>query len=433
MRGQIIAILGSQWGDEGKGKIVDCLAPNSQWVVRFQGGHNAGHTLVVEGETIKLHLIPSGILHKGTTSVIGNGVVLSPDALCEEMTMLENRGIPVKERLLVSDSCSLILPIHCALDQAKEKALGRGAIGTTGKGIGPAYTDKVARRGLRAADLLDPVRLSEKLEPLLEYQNFILTQYYGLPKHDLSQNLDFLLEKAEHFKQLIVDTPLRIHQARLRGESIIFEGAQGSLLDIDHGTYPFVTSSNTCAGAIALGSGIGPGYITQIIGVTKAYTTRVGAGPFPTELEDETGQYLVEKGHEIGTTTGRTRRCGWLDLVMLRKSVMINSLTSICLTKVDVLDELDHLSICVAYWLDGERLLFPPSNTDHLARCEPEYVTLPGWQTATEKMTQWSQLPEKLMDYLELIEAQIDVPVTRVSTGPGREALIEKTTEMVDA
>ena len=421
-----VVVLGSQWGDEGKGKIVDMLTPNARAVVRFQGGHNAGHTLVVGDQTVKLQLIPSGILHDGVSSCIGNGVVLSPHALVKEMTGLLELGVPVKERLRISDACPLLLPIHVALDQAREKARGNAAIGTTGRGIGPAYEDKVARRAIRAVDLLHPEQLKTKLKTLIEYHNFMLTHYYEIEPLDANAMFAELLSLAEHFKDLITDVPLFLQQLRQDGANIIFEGAQGTMLDVDHGTYPFVTSSNTTAGAVASGCGFGPCYLDGVIGVTKAYTTRVGGGPFPTELTGSLGEHIQIKGKEIGTVTGRNRRCGWLDLVGLRRAIMLNSITSICLTKLDVLDELSEIKICTHYAYHGQSLEVPPTDIERLDDCVCEYHAMPGWQCNTFGVTCWDELPEQAKDYIDFIEQMLGVPVDIISTGPERTQTVMK-------
>lgn len=419
-----IVVLGSQWGDEGKGKVVDLLTNKVSAVVRFQGGHNAGHTLVIDGKTTKLHLIPSGILHDGILSMIGNGVVLSPEALCTEMKGLEECGVPVRERLFISDACPLILSVHVALDQAREHKRGQNKIGTTGRGIGPAYEDKVARRAVRAGDLLDPKRFTEKLESLMDYHNFVLQNYYGVEAIDVEALRDQTLAQAESFKHLIGDVSARVHEFREAGKSIIFEGAQGALLDIDHGTYPYVTSSNTTAGAVSCGSGFGPVYLDEVIGITKAYTTRVGGGPFVTELHDDIGKHLGEKGHEFGTTTGRPRRCGWLDLVALKRSIQLNSMTSICLTKLDVLDGLKEVKICVSYDLDGKAIDLPPSDAEPYGRCKPEYISLPGWSESTYGVTDFDALPKNAQAYIHKIETLSGVSVDIVSTGPDRNETI---------
>lgn len=413
-------ILGAQFGDEGKGKIVDLLADQVDVVVRFQGGHNAGHTLVVDGKTFKLHLVPSGILHDGVQSVIGNGVVVSPQALIQEIETLKAEGIPVLDRLMVSQSCPLILPTHIALGQAHEKFLGKKAIGTTGRGIGPAYEDKVARRAIKISDLADAVELKDKLTQLMQYHNAILQHHYHADPVDIDGVYAQLLEARELLLPLVADTVSLVHQARGRGEKILFEGAQGSLLDIDHGTYPYVTSSNTTAGAVATGAGFGPTYLDSVIGVVKAYTTRVGGGPFPTELNDDVGQELSQRGHEFGTTTGRARRCGWLDLPCLKRSVELNGMTSIALTKLDVLDTFEEIKVCVAYQIDGQRIEGLPTSTEQLARVVPEYHTMPGWNCSTVGMTQWQDLPEQAVAYIRQIEQWVGVSVNIVSTGPGR-------------
>ena len=417
-------VLGSQWGDEGKGKLVDMLAPQVKAVARFQGGHNAGHTLVIGDEVIKLRLIPSGILHDSVTSYIGNGVVLSPQALVQEIKELEANGVSVKDRLRISEGCPLILPVHVALDQAREAARGKRAIGTTGRGIGPAYEDKVARRAVRTGDLLYPERFEEKLRTLMEQHNFMLTEYYKQPALDVDVMLKETFAYAEYFKDLIGDVTTQLHHHREQDESILFEGAQGTLLDIDHGTYPYVTSSNTTAGAVATGSGVGPCYLDGVLGIVKAYTTRVGGGPMPTELHNEVGQHLGEKGRELGTVTGRQRRCGWLDLVALRRSIQVNSLTSLCITKLDVLDGLDELKVCVQYRLDGKCIDLPPYAAAEYERCEPEYLAVPGWQDNTVGVTDEAKLPQAARDYLALIEAYLKVPISMISTGPERNETI---------
>lgn len=417
-----IVVLGTQWGDEGKGKIVDLLTDRVSAVVRFQGGHNAGHTLVIDGHKTVLHLIPSGILREGVKCLIGNGVVLSPAALAEEMEMLQQTGVPVTERLRISPACTLILPYHIALDQAREAAKSDGKkIGTTGRGIGPAYEDKVARRGLRVDDLFYPDRLKEKLTEILEYHNFILVNYFKQPEISLESVYQECLGYAEMLKDLIEDIPQTLHNARENGESLLFEGAQGTLLDIDHGTFPFVTSSNTTAGGTATGSGFGPLYLDYVLGITKAYTTRVGGGPFPTELFDDVGQYLGEKGHEFGATTGRPRRCGWLDSVALRRAIQVNSVTGICLTKLDVLDGLETIKICTSYLCPEKgELNTTPVGAEGYARVEPQYMEMPGWSQNTFAVKNWDELPQAAKDYVAKIEEIVGVPVDIVSTGPDR-------------
>ena len=381
--GKNVVILGSQWGDEGKGKIVDLLTDKASVVARFQGGHNAGHTLVIDGRKTALHLIPSGILRSHVNCVIGNGVVVAPDALLKEIQMLEERGVKVRGRLKVSGSCPLILPYHIALDQAREAARGNAKIGTTGRGIGPAYEDKVARRGLRLSDLANIERFAEKLKEVLDYHNFALTEYYKADPVDFDQTLALAKEWAKVLLPMKADVTKILHDAREAGENILFEGAQGSLLDIDHGTYPFVTSSNTTAGSTATGSGFGPLYLDYVLGITKAYTTRVGSGPFPTELHCEIGRYLGEKGHEFGTTTGRERRCGWFDAVALRQAVRVNSISGICLTKLDVLDGLDEIKLCIGYQDTDGSDADMPMHADDFESITPIYETMPGWSAVT--------------------------------------------------
>jgi len=414
-----VLVLGTQWGDEGKGKIVDVLTEQASLVVRFQGGHNAGHTLVIGDEKTVLHLIPSGVLRKNVMCVIGNGVVVSPDALFKEMDMLTARGVPVEDRLRISGACPLILPYHIALDQAREKAAGRNAIGTTGRGIGPAYEDKVARRALRVQDLLSLERFDEKIETACAYHNATLLGH-GMPAVDADAIKREARAHARRLAPLIADIPGMIDAHRRAGDRIMFEGAQGTLLDVDHGTYPFVTSSNTVAGAACSGSGCGPGTIDYVLGITKAYTTRVGAGPFPTELFDDVGAVLGERGNEFGATTGRQRRCGWFDAVAVRRAAILNGVTGICLTKLDVMDTLETLKICVAYELDGQKIDHPPIGADEFARCIPVYESMPGWQSSTAGATQLSGLPRPAQDYIARLEALAGVPVHLVSTGPER-------------
>src|SRR5687767_10759023 len=369
-----VVVLGTQWGDEGKGKIVDVLTDRATVVVRFQGGHNAGHTLVINGEKTVLHLIPSGILRANVECLIGNGVVISPQALLEEIGMLEKKGVPARERLRISEACPLILPYHMAIDLARERARGKSAIGTTGRGIGPAYEDKVARRALRIGDLLHRERFAAKLGEVLDYHNFTLKHYFKTDTFDFQKLLDESMQFAEQIIPMIDDISARLHRYRTQGKNILFEGAQGTLLDIDHGTYPFVTSSNTTAGGAATGSGAGPLHLDYILGITKAYTTRVGAGPFPTELFDEMGEHLARRGHEFGSTTGRPRRCGWFDAVALRRSLQINSVSGLCVTKLDVLDGLETLRLCVGYKAGGVQLDLPPMGAEAFADCEPVYI-----------------------------------------------------------
>ena len=417
--GKNVVVLGTQWGDEGKGKIVDLLTENADAVVRFQGGHNAGHTLVIDGEKTALHLIPSGILRDGVKCVIGNGVVLSITALLQEMAMLEARGVPVRERLRISVGCPLILPVHVALDQAREVKRGAKKIGTTGRGIGPAYEDKVSRRGVRLGDVFQE-GFRDKATELLEYHNFILQQYYGADAIDVTSMIDQVVTEAESIRDITVDAVSLVHEIREGDGNIMFEGAQGSLLDIDHGTYPYVTSSNTTAGGVATGSGVGPLYLNQIMGITKAYTTRVGAGPFPTELFDDDGKHLAEKGHEFGTTTGRARRCGWFDAVLVKHSIRINSINAICLTKLDVLDGLDVVKVCVGYQDAAGNAVAWPDSAEAFDKVTPVYVELPGWQESTFGAKSLADLPQNARDYISYIEQAIGARIDIVSTGPDR-------------
>ncbi len=419
-----VVVLGSQWGDEGKGKIVDLLTDRAAAVVRFQGGHNAGHTLVIGEEKTVLHLIPSGILRENVMCLIGNGVVLAPDALFKELNELEARGIPASERIRISEACPLILPYHVALDQAREVARGKAAIGTTGRGIGPCYEDKVSRRGIRLADLKDEAAFKEKLAGVMEYHNFALKNYFKFDEVDYQGVLDEVLGYREKLLSLIADIPGMIDGFRAAGKSIMFEGAQGTLLDIDQGTYPFVTSSNTTAGGACTGSGIGPKDLDYILGITKAYTTRVGAGPFPTELFDDVGNHLGTRGHEFGATTGRSRRCGWFDGVALRRAAQINSLTGLCITKLDVLDGLETLKLCTRYEYEGETLEMPPLGADAIEKCVPVYEEMPGWTESTEGVRTLEALPENAQAYLKRLEEIVGVPVDIISTGPERDETI---------
>jgi len=422
--GKNVVVLGSQWGDEGKGKIVDLLTDRAAAVVRFQGGHNAGHTLVIDGKTTVLHLIPSGILRDNVQCLIGNGVVLSPDALFEEIEMLEKEGVPASQRLKISEACPLILPYHIALDQAREVARGKKAIGTTGRGIGPAYEDKVSRRGLRVGDLLDKEAFAEKLKGVMEYHNHALVHYFKAEAVDYQTVLDGIMAVRDKIVNMIADIPATLYNLRKQGADIMFEGAQGTLLDIDQGTYPYVTSSNCTAGGACTGSGVGPCDLDYILGITKAYTTRVGAGPFPTELFDETGQYLGEKGHEFGATTGRSRRCGWFDAVALRRAAQVNSITGLCITKLDVLDGLETLRICTSYKYEGEILELPPVGADAIEKCEPVYEDMPGWSESTVGVKSIDDLPVNARNYLKRLEEVVGVPADIVSTGPDREETI---------
>lgn len=413
-------VLGTQWGDEGKGKIVDLLSGDADAVVRFQGGHNAGHTLVIDGEKTVLHLIPSGILQADVECLIGNGVVLSLHALRNEIEKLEARGVEVRSRLKISPFCAIIMPWHQQLDQAREEARGARAIGTTGRGIGPAYEDKVARRGLRTSDLLDPGSLPEKIANILDFHNFVLTQRFGREPVSVDEMVSEATELGNYFKDMVGDVSGRLYELRQAGKSIMFEGAQGSLLDIDHGTYPYVTSSNTTVGGVCTGAGIGPDAVDYVLGITKAYVTRVGGGPFPTELFDENGARLAERGHEFGATTGRPRRCGWLDAVALRRMVSLNGVTGFCVTKLDVMDGFDEIRICTQYRLDGELLDAPPLDSHAWERLEPIYETFPGWQETTRGVTRMEDLPENARAYLAAMEALCGAPVHIVSTGPER-------------
>ncbi len=419
-----VVLIGTQWGDEGKGKIVDLLTDRADAVVRFQGGHNAGHTLVIDGTKTVLHLIPSGILRPKVLCLIGNGVVLAPPALLAELDELEAGGVAVRERLRVSEACPLILPYHVALDAAREKARGKSAIGTTGRGIGPAYEDKVSRRGLRVGDLLQPGLFGAKLQEVMEYHNFALTHYFKCEAVDYRKTLDETLAQAERLRPLIADVPDLLDRLAREDKAVMYEGAQGTLLDIDHGTYPYVTSSNTVAGAATCGAGVGPRALDYVLGITKAYTTRVGAGPFPTELDDDIGEHLGSRGNEFGATTGRKRRCGWFDAVAMRRARQINGLTGLCVTKLDVLDGLDTIRVCTAYRCNGELRPMPPSGADLLAQCEPVYEELPGWRSSTVGVRSWDGLPEKARAYLRRLEELTETPVDIISTGAEREDTI---------
>ncbi|MDX1593882.1 MAG: adenylosuccinate synthase [Gammaproteobacteria bacterium] len=422
--GKNVVVIGTQWGDEGKGKVVDLLTEKAQAVVRFQGGHNAGHTLVIGGEKTVLHLIPSGILRDGVRCLIGNGVVVAPGALVEEIEMLEARGLPVGERLRISASAPLILPVHVALDQARERARGAEAIGTTGRGIGPAYEDKVSRRGLRVGELLDADVFAERLRGLLEYHNFTLEHYFKSEPVEFQATLDEALAHGERLRPMIADTTELLYEELDAGHNLLFEGAQGMMLDIDHGTYPYVTSSNTTTGGAACGTGIGPRALDYVLGIVKAYATRVGGGPFPTELFDGVGRHLAEVGHEFGATTGRPRRCGWLDMVALRRAVRVNSVSGLCMTKLDVLDGLETVKVCTAYRVAGEEVTALPAGAERLAHCEPVYEELPGWPGSTAGIRSIDELPDNARRYLERIEALAGVPVDIISTGPDRDETI---------
>lgn len=419
--GKNVVVLGTQWGDEGKGKVVDLLTDRAKYVVRYQGGHNAGHTLVINGEKTVLHLIPSGVLRDNVKCIIGNGVVLAPDALMREMAKLEEKGVPVKERLLISEACPLILPYHVALDLAREKARGNKAIGTTGRGIGPAYEDKVARRGLRVGDLFNPTQFAEKLKEVLTYHNFVLEHFYKVEPVSFEQTLADAMAVAQILKAMVVDVTDLLDKARKAGEPILFEGAQGTLLDIDHGTYPYVTSSNTTAGGVATGAGFGPCHLDYVLGIVKAYTTRVGSGPFPTELHCEIGDRLGQRGHEFGATTGRKRRCGWFDAVAMKRAIQINSITGFCLTKLDVLDGLSEIKICVGYQMpDGTVVDVPPMAAEGYETVTPIYESVAGWSDNTFGAKSVAELPAAAVAYIKRIEEITGVPVDIISTGPDR-------------
>lgn len=419
-----VVVLGSQWGDEGKGKIVDLLTESVSQVVRFQGGHNAGHTLVIDDTKTVLHLVPSGILRSEVQCIIGNGVVLSPKALLEEISMLEASGVPVRERLQISPACPLILDYHEALDKAREIKLGKKAIGTTGRGIGPAYEDKVARRGLRVLDLTNLAQLREKLEVILEYHNFALVNYYKVEPIDIDALMQDIERYAEVLVPMITDVSQVLHDSREAGNNILFEGAQGTLLDIDHGTFPFVTSSNTTAGGTATGTGVGPLDIDYVLGITKAYTTRVGSGPFPTELFDDVGAHIAKAGAEFGATTGRPRRCGWLDAVALKRAIQINSISGLCMTKLDVLDGLETIKIAIAYERDGEQITNMPCGAEEFESVSPVYIEMPGWTESTVGAKDVADLPQSAKDFIAKIEEIVSAPVDIISTGPERNETI---------
>jgi adenylosuccinate synthase len=422
--GQFVVVIGTQWGDEGKGKVVDLLTERAAAVARFQGGHNAGHTLVIGGRKTILSLIPAGILREQVRCFIGNGVVLSLEALLSESDMLIERGVPVFERLRISPLCPLILPSHVMLDQARERARGANAIGTTGRGIGPAYEDKVARRAVRVADLFHRDRFASKLGEILDFHNFALQHYYRQPAVDFQKTLDAQLAMAERIAPLVTDVTRALEELRAGSANVLFEGAQGAMLDVDLGTYPYVTSSNTTAGYAGTGTGLGPKVFDAVLGIVKAYTTRVGAGPFPTELFDEYGEHLSRVGHEFGSVTGRRRRCGWFDSVALKRSIVNSSVTGLCITKLDVLDGLDTLRIGVGYRIDGEVSPDPPVSVEDYAGIEPVYEELPGWRESTVGVTAYEALPANARRYLERLEALVSVPIDMISTGPDREQTI---------
>jgi adenylosuccinate synthase len=419
--GKSVVIVGTQWGDEGKGKIVDLLTDRVAAVIRFQGGHNAGHTLLIDGEKTVLHLIPSGILRDGVICLIGNGVVIHLPSLLQEVDELASKGAAVTDHLKISAACPLILPTHIALDHAREKASGRQAIGTTGRGIGPAYEDKAARRSLRISDLFDPDGFSDRIAIAMDLHNFMLQRYYDAKPVDLAETRDHCLQMADRIKPWVIDGAGFLAGLKDAGSNLLFEGAQGTLLDIDHGTYPFVTSSNTTAGAAATGAGVGPRAFDYILGIVKAYTTRVGAGPFPTELFDDMGKHLASVGDEFGATTGRPRRCGWFDAVALRRAIINSSISGLCVTKLDVLDGLEIIKICVGYRLDGEILDAPPILVSRYEDCEPVYESMPGWRASTIGITELEKLPQAARNYLDRLESILQVPVDMVSTGPDRD------------
>ncbi len=419
-----VVVIGTQWGDEGKGKIVDWLTDQASGVVRFQGGHNAGHTLVVGGKKTVLHLIPSGILRPGVECFIGSGVVLSPEALLKEIDQLEAAGIEVARRLKIAPTCPLILPYHTALDQAREAARGAGKIGTTGRGIGPAYEDKVARRAVRVIDLFDPARLESKLRENIALYNVQLQHLYQAPAVDFDSVWQTLQGLAERICPMVADVSRLLTEMNARGDKLLFEGAQGTLLDIDHGTYPFVTSSNCVAGAAAPGAGVAPQMLNYVLGIVKAYTTRVGSGPFPTELFDEVGAGLGERGQEFGATTGRARRCGWFDAAALKRAIQINGVSGMCITKLDVMDGLEQIQICTGYEINGEYTDILPFGADAVANCTPVYETLPGWSESTFGIRDYDALPANARAYLQRIEALCGAPIAMISTGPDREETI---------
>ncbi|WP_373377983.1 adenylosuccinate synthase [Cupriavidus nantongensis] len=431
-QGRNVVVIGTQWGDEGKGKIVDWLTDHAKGVVRFQGGHNAGHTLIIGGKKTILRLIPSGIMRAGTVCYIGNGVVLSPEALFREIEELEGAGLQVQNRLRISEAATLILPYHVAIDKAREARRGAAKIGTTGRGIGPAYEDKVARRALRVQDLFDPQQFAERLRENLDFHNFMLTQYLGAEAVDFQQTLDEALAYAPRLAPMVADVSAELYAVNAAGGNLMFEGAQGTLLDVDHGTYPFVTSSNCVAGAAAAGAGVGPGRLNYILGITKAYCTRVGAGPFPSELydndnpsrQDAVGVRLANVGKEFGSVTGRPRRTGWLDAAALKRSVQINGVSGLCMTKLDVLDGLESIKLCVGYTLDGKTVDILPRGSDAVARCEPVYEEFPGWNESTFGVKTWDALPEQARVYLKRVEEVVGIPIDMISTGPDRDETI---------
>jgi len=419
-----VVVIGTQWGDEGKGKIVDWLTDHVAGVVRFQGGHNAGHTLVIKGHKTILRLSPSGILHAHVKCFIGNGVVVSPEALLQEMGELENAGIDVLHQLRISEAAALILPHHIAIDQARERAKGEAKLGTTGRGIGPAYEDKVARRAIRVQDLYTRERFASKLGEVLDYHNFVLRNYFRAEVVDFQKTLDDTLAIAERLKPMVADVSAEVNALIAAGKSILFEGAQAALLDVDHGTYPFVTSSNCVAGQAAAGTGVGPGQLHYVLGVAKAYATRVGAGPFPTELDDEVGEHLRVRGNEYGSVTGRPRRCGWFDAAALKRAVQLNGLSGICITKLDVLDGLDVVRVATGYRVGDETRDILPVGAEALAICEPIYEEHPGWKESTVGIKSFGELPKNAQSYLRRLEAHVGAPIAIISTGADREETI---------
>ncbi len=422
--GKNVVVIGTQWGDEGKGKVVDMLTERSGAVVRFQGGHNAGHTVVIDGKKTILHLIPSGVLREGVRCYIGNGVVVSPDALLEEIEMLEGNDVPARERLHISEACPLLLQYHVALDHAREKARGKHPIGTTGRGIGPCYEDKVARRALRVGELAHRERFAAKLGEVLDYHNFVLKNYYLHEPLDFQAILDNCMRNAEFILPMVSDVTESLYDLQAAGENVLFEGAQGTLLDVDHGTYPYVTSSNTTAGTAATGTGAGLRCFHYVLGITKAYTTRVGSGPFPTELSDDLAEHLQSRGDEFGATTGRPRRCGWFDAVALRRAGQINSLSGLCITKLDVLDGLDELQLCTGYRYNGAVRKTPPVGADAFADCEPIYESMSGWTDSTLGLRDYDALPNNARAYLERIAEICETRIDMISTGPDRADII---------
>jgi adenylosuccinate synthase len=418
-------VVGTQWGDEGKGKIVDLLTAKADLVVRYQGGNNAGHTLVVQGKRFILHLIPSGILYEDKKCLIGNGVVVDPQVLLEEIESLQNAGLQVNPQTLsLSDKAHVIMPYHKAVDLAREASKGKAKLGTTGRGIGPCYEDKVARCGVRAVDLTEPDTLEEKIRSNLKEKNFYLKQFLGAEPLDPESILDTYQQMAERLTPYVTDVSMQLHQALRENKQILFEGAQGTHLDVDHGTYPFVTSSNPVAGSVCAGAGIGPGQLHHVVGIVKAYTTRVGAGPFPTELDETNGERMRERGKEFGSTTGRPRRCGWLDLVVVRDAARLNGLNSLAITKLDVLSEFNELKIAVGYRLDGKDIDCRPASLNKLARCTPIYRSLPGWNSEIADVRDWDDLPSAAQEYLKTIQELTGIPIGLVSVGPERKATI---------